>query len=116
MAVEGPGLDDALTELGNHQGDAVILKIGPDKKSVILSQVVAKGAGSTNETFTFKRPQSMLYPPTEDGDPGYPLTVFDPSQFPGEPKSHDPYKFSQQVYLIMASMNQIGKKNNGSVS
>ena len=29
--------------------------------------------------------------------------------------SADPYKFSQQVYLIMASMNQIGKHNNNNV-
>jgi hypothetical protein len=39
MAVEGPGLNDAQTEVGIHQGDAVILKIASDQKSVILSQV-----------------------------------------------------------------------------
>ena len=39
MAVTGPGLDDAETEEGRHQGDAVILQIASDKKSVILSQV-----------------------------------------------------------------------------
>ena len=32
MAVTGPGLDDAETEKGRHQGDAVILQIGSDKK------------------------------------------------------------------------------------
>ena len=39
MAVTGPGLDNAETEKGRHQGDAVILQIASDKKSVILSQV-----------------------------------------------------------------------------
>ena len=39
MAVTGPGLDNAETEKGRHQGDAVILQIA-SKKSVILSQVV----------------------------------------------------------------------------
>ena len=29
-----------MTEKGRHQGDAVILEIASDKKSVILSQVV----------------------------------------------------------------------------
>jgi len=41
MAVKGPGLDDAQTEVGIHQGDALILYIAPDHKSVILSQVPA---------------------------------------------------------------------------
>ena len=50
MAVTGPGLDDAMTEIGIHQGDAVILEIGSDKKSVILSQVANKT--SANATFT----------------------------------------------------------------
>ncbi|MBV9731409.1 MAG: hypothetical protein JO275_01450, partial [Verrucomicrobia bacterium] len=58
MAVKGPGLDDAMTEVGLHQGDAVILEIASDKKSVILSQVVA--TASTNATFTFLPPQSLL--------------------------------------------------------
>jgi hypothetical protein len=31
MAVKGPGLDDAMTERGRHQGDAVILEIASDK-------------------------------------------------------------------------------------
>ena len=39
MAVTGPGLDNAETEKGRHQGDAVILQIASDKKSVILSKV-----------------------------------------------------------------------------
>ena len=38
------------------------------------------------------------------------------SNFPSRPPWHDPYEFSQQVYLIMASMNQIGHPNNDSVS
>ena len=50
MAVTGPGLDDAMTERGRHQGDAVILQITTDKKSVILSQVANRT--STSETFT----------------------------------------------------------------
>jgi hypothetical protein len=116
MAVTGPGLDDAMTEDGRHQGDAVILEIASDKKSVILSQVVA--SDYKDQQFTFKPPEknTLLWTPKAKGDPGYPLIVFDPSQFSGEPASHDPYEFSQQVYLIMASMNQIGEPNNNSVS
>jgi hypothetical protein len=113
MAVTGPGLDDAQTEVGVHQGDAVILAIASDKRSVILNQVPA--TGSTNATFTFMRPQSLLWTPTAQGDPGYPL-IGDQFVFSSEPLWHDPYTFSQQVYLIMASMNQIGQPNNDSVS
>lgn len=111
MAVTGPGLDDAQTEVGVHQGDAVILKIA-SKKSVILSQVV--NTASTNATFTFSPPKSLLWTPTAKGDPGYPL-IGDQFQFSGEPAWHDPYAFSQQVYLIMASINQISQKNNNNV-
>ncbi|MBV8101517.1 MAG: hypothetical protein JOZ31_20425, partial [Verrucomicrobia bacterium] len=114
MAVTGPGLDDAETERGKHQGDAVILEIASDKKSVILSQVVA--TGSTDATYTFLEPKSLLWTPKANADPGYPVIVFDKSKFSGEPDWHDPYEFSQQVYLIMASMNQIGEPNNDSVS
>src|SRR5262249_47374354 len=113
MAVTGPGLDNAMTEVDPHQGDAVILGIASDKKSVILSQVV--NTPSTNATFTFLPPKSLLWTPTEKRDPGYPL-IGGEFQFSGEPAWHDPYEFSQQVYLIMASMNQIGRKNNDSVS
>ena len=113
MAVTGPGLDDAQTEVGVHQGDAVILAIASDKRSVILNQVPA--TGSTNATFTFMRPQSLLWTPTAQGDPGYPL-IGDRFVFSSEPLWHDPYTFSQKVYLIMASMNQIGQPNNDSVS
>jgi hypothetical protein len=112
MAVTGPGLDNAKTEVGRHQGDAVILTIASDKKSVILSQVVA--TASTNATFGFLPPQSLLWTPTAEGDPGYPL-IGDQFQFSGEPASHAPYEFSQVAYLIMASMNQIGHPNNDSV-
>src|SRR5882724_11801521 len=115
MAVTGPGLTDppAQTEKGVHQGDAVILKIASDQKSVILSQVPNKT--SANATFTVRPPQSLLYTPTAKDDPGYPL-IGGKFQFSNEPEWHDPYEFSQQVYLIMASMNQIGKPNNNSVS
>jgi hypothetical protein len=112
MAVKGPGLDDAQTEVGPHQGDAVILEIAPDKKSVILSQVVA--TGSKNAMFTFLAPKSLLYTPTATTDPGYGL-FGNKFQFTAEPDFHDPYKFSQVVYLIMASMNQIGQPNNNNV-
>jgi hypothetical protein len=115
MAVKGPGLDDAETEVGPHQGDAVILEIASDKKSVILSQVVATGSTDTQFTFLAPKENPLLYTPTAEGDPGYPL-FGDKFQFSGEPASHDPYEFSQQVYLIMASMNQIGKQNNDTVS
>ena len=113
MAVTGPGLDNAMTEKGRHQGDAVILQIASDKKSVILSQVV--NTASNNATFTFLPPKSLLWTPTAKTDPGYPL-IGDKFEFSGEPAWHDPYEFSQQVYLIMASMNQIGHPNNDSVS
>ena len=113
MAVTGPGLDNAETEKGRHQGDAVILQIASDKKSVILSQVV--NTAFTNQTFTFLPPKSLLWTPTGEGEPGYPL-IGDKFQFSNEPPWHEPYEFSQQVYLIMASMNQIGHPNNDSVS
>jgi hypothetical protein len=113
MAVTGPGLDDAETEKGRHQGDAVILQIGSDKKSVILSQVV--NTPSTRARFTFHPPKSLRYTPTAEGEPGYPL-IGDKFEFSNEQPWHEPYEFSQQVYLIMASMNQIGHPNNDSVS
>jgi hypothetical protein len=113
MAITGPGLDDAMTEKGRHQGDAVILQITTDKKTVILSQVANQG--STSGRFTVRPPQSLLWTPTKNGDPGYPL-IGDKFKFSNEPAWQNPYDFSQQVYLIMASMNQIGKPNNDSVS
>ena len=56
MAVTGPGLDDAMTEKGRHQGDAVILKIASDKKSVILSQV----ANKTSERDLHRPPSAIV--------------------------------------------------------
>jgi len=112
MAVTGPGLDDADTEKGRHQGDALILQI-IDKKSVILSQVSNKQ--SMKEQFTFRPPKSLLWTPAKEGDAGYPL-IGNKFEFSNEPEWQEPYKFSQQVYLIMASMNQIGLPNNDSVS
>ena len=125
MAVKGPGLDDAMTEVGIHQGDAVILKIASDQKSVTLSQVANKTL--KDATFTVHPPQSLLWTPTKQEDPGYPL-IGDKFNFPNPPDCtpgspnrnnavcrHDPYDFSQQVYLIMASMNQIGHQNNDNV-
>ena len=115
MAVTGPGLDDAETEKGRHQGDALILQITTDKKSVILSQVANQS--STNGRFTVRPPQSLLWTPTKNGDAGYPL-IGDKFDFSDDPprESQKPHEFSQQVYLIMASMNQIGLPNNDSVS
>ena len=123
MAVTGPGLDDAQTEDGIHQGNALILEIGGDKKSVILSQVANKT--STNATFFVYPPQPLctggnktgclLWAPTAEGDPGFPLIGND-FVFRSEQPWRKPYEFSQQVYMIMASMNQIGKPNNDSVS
>ena len=91
----------------------MILQIASDKKSVILSQVANKT--STSAPSPFRPPQSLLWTPTAKGDPGYPL-IGDKFKFSNEPAWHDPYEFSQQVYLIMASMNQIGKPNNDNVS
>jgi len=70
---------------------------------------------STNASFTLHAPQSLLWTPAAEGDPGYPL-IGNQFVFSNEPAWHDPYEFSQQVYLIMASMNQIGQPNNDSVS
>ena len=68
MAVTGPGLNNAQTEKGIHQGDAVILQIAGDKKSVILSQVVT--TASTNATFTFWPPKSLLWTPQRERKTG----------------------------------------------
>jgi hypothetical protein len=115
MAVTGPGLDDAQTEKDPHQGDALILEIAGDQKSVILSQVANKT--SEHETFTVRPPQELLWTPKAEKDPGFPL-IGDKFVFnePPPPAWNNPYEFSQQVYLIMASMNQIGKFNNNNVS
>lgn len=109
MAVTGPGLDDAQTEKGNHQGNALILEIAGDKKSVILSQVANKA--SENATFTVYPPQPLctrgdktgclLWAPTATGNPGYPL-IGNNFVFRNEPAWRNPYDFSQQVYMIMA--------------
>jgi len=112
MAVSGPGLDNAQTEVGVHQGKAVILQIADDHTSVVLSQVMA--TASSNASFTFSPPQQLLYPINVESDPGYPRFTFDFSGDPSEPW-HAPYAFSQQVYLIMASMNQISVENNDNV-
>lgn len=112
MAVTGPGLDEAMTENGKHQGEAVILKIASDEKSALLSQVA--NSPSTKGEYSFSPPQKLLWTPVKEGDPGYPL--IENFSFSNEPKAQDPYAFAQQVYLIMASMNQIGRPNNDSVS
>jgi hypothetical protein len=111
MAVKGPGLDDAQTEKGVHQGDALILEIAGD--TVILSQVANKT--SDKAEFKVRPPQSLLYTPAKEGDPGFPL-IGNNFVFGNEPPWHNPYEFSQQVYMIMASMNQISEPNNDSVS
>jgi len=111
MSVKGPGLDTAMTEDGIHQGDALILSISSDKKSVILSQV--SNAANSNATYTFSPPQKLLWTPTKTGDPGFPL--INNFNFANVPEWNDPYYFSQKVYMVMASMNQIGKPNNDGV-
>jgi hypothetical protein len=113
MAVKGPGLDDAQTEKGVHQGDALILEIAGDQRSVILSQLANKT--SENAEFKVRPPQSLLYTPAKEADPGFPL-IGNKFVFGNVPPWHNPYEFSQQVYMIMASMNQIGEPNNDSVS
>ncbi len=47
--------------------------------------------------------------------PRYPL-IGNLFQFTAEQPWQNPYEFAQQVYLIMASMNQIGHANNDSVT
>jgi hypothetical protein len=88
----------------------VILYIAPDNKSVILSQVPA--TGSKDVPFTFLPPEKnpLIWTPTANQYSGYPYPYH--FKFSDEKPWHDPYEFSQQVYLIMASMNQIGKPNN----
>ncbi len=111
MAVKGDGLDDAETEVGKHTGDAVILKISSDEKSVILSQIASK-TGGAKASYTILPPQELHWKP-KPGEPGDPLITFN---FTKIDEWRDPYEFSQAVYLIMASMNQIGEKNNNNVS
>ena len=120
MSVTGPGLDDAQTEVGPHEGDAVILEIANDKKTLILSQVATNSAPPSGADYTFTPPgkgkKDLIWMPRKEGDPGYKLftddLVFDPSKVED---SRDPYEFSKQVYLIIASMNQIGQPNSNSV-
>jgi hypothetical protein len=117
MAVTGPGLDgNTMTEVGHVEGPAIILEIAPDKKSVIVSQVPA--TGSTDATFTFSLPPQPRYAPVSEGMPGYPLFGDNGTSnfaFGAEPAWRDPYKFSQTVYLVMASMNQVGITNSDTV-
>ncbi len=113
MSVSGPGLDDAMTEEGMHQGKAVILQVASDEKSVIVSQVSRDK--KDNETYTFAPPEALIWTPKE-GQPGHPLFT-NKLRFPDHQReaARDPYLFAQTVYLIMASMNQIGEPNNNSV-
>lgn len=112
MAVSGPGLDEATTEDGVHRGKAVILEVAGDGKSVIVSQVAK--FKKDNEKYTFAPPEELIWTP-KAGQPGYPLFHND-FDFPESKKeaARDPYLFAQKVYLIMASMNQIGEPNNNS--
>jgi hypothetical protein len=120
MSVDGPGLTDAQTEIDlPHFGDAVILEIANDRKTLILSQVASpRGGAKTDYTFTppGKAKNDFHWKPKKEGDPGYKLFTedlkFDPSKVE---ECRDPYEFSKQVYLIMASMNQISGKNNDTV-
>lgn len=61
--------------------------------------------------------KDLFWSPKKAGDPGYPLFTdqlkFDPSKVED---CRDHYKFSQQVYVVMAAMNQIGKPNNNTVN
>ena len=109
MAVTGLGLDNANTDSGPHQGDAVILEISSDKKSVIVSQVAREA--SSNAPYTFSPPKQLIWTPKKEGDAGFPL-FGDKFEFSNVPEWQDPYYFSQKVYLIMAYMNQIDKTNN----
>lgn len=114
MSVTGPGLTGLQTEVDPQQGPPVILEIAKDEKSVVLSQLA--NATSSGGSYTFSPPSmaSLLWVP-QPGEPGYPLIDFD---FSGDnlPAWHDPYAFSQQVYLIMSAIRQIGHANNDSVS
>ncbi len=113
MSVDGPGLKTAMTEDGIHRGKAVILEVAGDGKSVIVSQV--SNEKTDNAKYTFAPPEKLIWTP-KSGEPGYPLLT-DSFKFPESEKeaARDPYLFAQKVYLIMASMNQIGEPNNNSV-
>jgi hypothetical protein len=113
MAITGPGLDNAMTEVGIHQGNALILEIASDSKSVVVSQVAHDS--HTNEAYSFSPPQSLLWTPVKQGDPGYPLFGNSLKFATNTPAWHNPYEFSQKVYMIMASMNQIGQPNNNTL-
>lgn len=114
MAVTGPGLLNLQTEVGDQLGKVVILEIAKDQKSVILSQLA--NATSVGGTYTFSPPTSNpLHWTPGAGDPGHPIINFDFSA-DDLPAWHDPYEFSKQVYLIMASINQISLVNNDSAS
>lgn len=119
MSVKGPGLDDAMTEVGIHQGDAVILEIESDRKTLILSQV-ASAAATPKANYTFtppgKAPKDLMWMPKKKGEPGFPIFTddlkFDVTK---TDPSRNPLEFSKQIYLIMAAMNQIGQPNNNNV-
>ncbi len=87
MAVTGPGLDSAQTEVGVHQGDAVVLKIASDQKSVVLSQVMIPA--STNQTFTFSPPKALLWTPSAASDPGIRSSAIS-SSFPASRRGASP--------------------------
>lgn len=116
MEVQGPGLDEVMTEVGIHQGNALILEIASDYMSVTLSQLPNKS--SNNAEFIFLPPQKLKYTPISSDDSGYPL-FGDRLNFENDDKeylkSRKPYCFAQKVYMIMASMNQIGYANNDNV-
>jgi hypothetical protein len=116
MAVTANCLKNAQTEDGVHTGEAVILEIAPDKKTLILSQVVDSATPVTDK-FTFSPPAELQWTPKTKGMPGnalYPVPLkFDLSK---TEKCRDPFQFSKEVYLVMASMNQIGRPNNNTVN
>jgi len=118
MSVEGKGLiyKEIKTENGYQQGPIIILEIAPDKKTLILSQVATADSPANGGTYTFNPPPALIWTP-KAGQPGYPLfvdqLVFDASTVEN---CHKPYEFAQQVYLIMAAMNQIGEPNNNTVN
>jgi hypothetical protein len=113
MAVKGPGLLDCQTEVGEQTGPVIILKINGDKKSMILSQLATAKGGAATE-YEFLPPQPLywgnpsryvgkkLY--TEAGNFNFDLSRVEECRNPNE--------FAKEVFLIMASMDQIGRKNN----
>lgn len=107
MQVTGPGLDSP--DPSQDKGGIIILAIAEDQQSVTLSQLARENHPlSENQSYRFVKPQGL--PATPAG-----LHAFNFSGDPAEP-ARVPQEFSKKVYQVMASMAQIPKNPNPSVT